>query len=241
MNRKITGLLTAGVLALAGTLILVGYVNAAEARALSGEELVDVLVATEEIKAGTKAEDLAGSVTTEQVPAKVRAEQAVTDLDDLEGKVVTVDLLPGEQLLEGRFGEVAVGGRTLVPDGLLEVTISLDPQRAVGGQIAPGDTVAVLASFGDLGDGQPASHLILHKVVVAAVQVDPSQTVAKDGAEESVQRAPSGNLLVTLALDAPSVERVVFAAEHGTIWLSAEPAEAPVAGTQIVTKAKVFG
>ena len=37
--------------------------------------------------------------------------------------------------------------------------------------------------------------------------------------------APTDSLLVTLALDAPSVEKVVYAAEFGTVWLSNEPDE----------------
>jgi len=51
--------------------------------------------------------------------------------------------------------------------------------------------------------------------------------------------APSGQLLVTLALDAPSVERVVFAAERGSIWLSLEPDNAGSTGDKVVTRSNV--
>ncbi|MGH9188690.1 MAG: hypothetical protein ACRD0Q_01435, partial [Acidimicrobiales bacterium] len=47
--------------------------------------------------------------------------------------------------------------------------------------------------------------------------------------------APEDVLLVTLALDGPAAERVVFAAEHGTVWLSYEPLGADEGGTKIIT------
>lgn len=242
MNRKLTGLAIAGVSALVGTLLLVGYVRSAEARALSGEELVDVLVVTEAIAAGTPAEEIAGNVVTEQVPAKVRADGAITDLDDLDGKVATVDLLPGEQLVVERFA--AEAARVGVPDGLLEVTVRLDPERAVGGTIRAGDKVAVFSSFdpfeidasgtGAGGEGPKktpnTTHLILHKVIVTNVQTATPVTQPKDegdGDGDPFALAPTGNLLVTLALDADDAQRVLFTAEHGMLWLSAEPSGAP--------------
>ena len=53
-------------------------------------------------------------------------------------------------------------------------------------------------------------------------------------------KAPTGQFLVTLALDAPSAERLVFAAEHGTIWLSLEPSDAPDGATKIVTGENIY-
>jgi pilus assembly protein CpaB len=240
MNRRLTGLVAAIVLALVGTMILVGYVRSAEARALEGEELVNVLVVTDAIDAGTKAEDITASVRTEQVPAKIRAAKAITSLDDIEGLVAAVDLVPGEQVLADRFTETVSRARTGVPSGLLEVSIALDPERAVGGRVAPGDTVAVIASFDDMGGGNPATHLMLHKVLVTNVQITATDTDDDDEAEDDGTVAPTGSLLVTLGVDAASVEKIVFAAEHGNVWLSAEPVEAPTEGTRILTKASVF-
>lgn len=223
MTRRLPGLAAAGVLALVGTLILIGYVRSAEARALSGEELVPVLVVAEAIPAGSPATDIADSVRTERVPEKVRASSAVTDLEDLDGLVTTVDLLPGEQVVAERFAETAA--RSGVPTGLLEVTVSLDPERAVGGRLSPGDTVGLLASFDGDDKKADATSMFLHKVLVTAVQLDPN--AVKPTGEDDGDVAPAGKLLVTLALDAASVERVVYAAEHGRLWLSAEPVDAP--------------
>jgi pilus assembly protein CpaB len=249
MNRKLTALLAAIVCALVGTLMLVGYVRTAEARALEGEELVDVLVVTDTIAAGTPADEIGSKIETEQVPAKVRADGAVTDIDDIEGLVASVALLPGEQLVAERFA--APTARPGVPEGMLEVTVRLDPERAVGGQIVAGDTVAVLASFDPFdvdtaGDGADtktpnSTGLILHKVVVTKVQLTEDRLRKDDEEEDEVtDAAPAGNILVTLAMNADAVQRVVFAAEHGFIWLSAEPSDASEASLPIVTLAGMY-
>ena len=236
MHRRLTGLAAAAVCALIGTLILIGYVRSAEARALSGEETVDVLVVTEPIDAGTPVADLAKSVEATEIPEKVRAEGAVTDLSELEGLVTRVDLVPGEQVVRERFGESTRSG---APEGLLEVTVALEAERALGGRLAPGDLVGVTASFEKDEDGPDVSRMILHKVLVTSVMHDAtavtSQSTETDE-EDAVEFAPSGRLMVTLALDAASVDKVVFAAEHGFIWLSAEPAGAPSTENPVLTR-----
>jgi pilus assembly protein CpaB len=148
--RRIIGTLFAVALAIAGTLLLVGYVRGAEERALAGEELVPVVVADAPIEQGSGSEALATAVRIEQVPAKVRADDAVAELADLEGMAAAVDLMPGEQLLMSRFVEpetLETHRRVEVPPDLLEITVSLMPERAVGGRLEAGDLVAVFASF----------------------------------------------------------------------------------------------
>jgi pilus assembly protein CpaB len=178
----------------------------------------------------------------------------VRNVGELSGRVAAVDLVPGEQLVSSRWVAPEAVGRAGVPEGLLEVTVSLDPERALGGQLRSGDSVAVLASFKVEEGSVPAaaggegaknlSHIILHKVRVTAVQIE--RTVSgltrkqSNDDKDAPAVAPSGKLLITLALDGASVERVVFAAEHGTVWLSAEPATAPEGGTKIVTPSNVY-
>jgi pilus assembly protein CpaB len=239
MTRKPVALLAAVALALVGTLLLVTYVRAAEDRAVAGEALVPVLVLTEDVEAGTPSADLAGKFTTEKVPAKVKAEGAVASLADLSGTVAAVDLVEGEQLVGTRFAAIAESGRAPAPAGLLEVTVPLEPHRALGGQLAAGQKVAVVISLDELNGG-PATHLRLHKVTVTSVQNSQVEDVATDDDSESDTVAPAGNLLVTLAVDAASVEKVVFAAEYGHLWLAAEPDAANEAGTGIQSKESVL-
>jgi pilus assembly protein CpaB len=241
MNRRIIGIVAAVLLAAVGTLVLVAFVKGAENRALAGEQTVDVLVVTEAVSRETPAADLAAMVTTEQVPAKVRAEGSVDDLDDLEGRVAAVDLMPGEQLVASRFvtpAQLSEQSEVEVPEGMQEVTISLEPQRAVGGQIAPGDTVGLLTSLRPEDEGAPdVTKMILQKVLVTNVQVEQLPAQAAEGDEGTETQgpalAPTGNLLITFAVDVPKVERIVFSAEFGTIWLTNQPDSTDENGSEI--------
>ena len=220
-NKKLNGIVAAAVLAVIGTFLLVGYVSSAEARATKGEKLVPVLVVSEPIRAGTDVDDVEGAVAIEQVPSKVRADGAVDSLDgleDLDGMVTAVALVPGEQVLADRFVEPAVQARGNVPEGLYEVTLSLEPQRALGGRIEPGQKVGVVASFQEADKG--ATKLLLDSILVTGVQAEEPPA---DEEDEEVGSVPEGSLLVTLAVSARDLEQVVGASEHGTVWLSSSP------------------
>lgn len=245
MNRKLTGIVAAVALAAIGTAGLVVYVQSIEARALAGEQAVEVLVAAQAIPRGTSASDVAQMVRTEQVPAKVRANGALTDLDGVEGRVTSVAFLEGEQLTTARFIDPLQVGEVDVPGDLQQVTVQLSLDRAIGGRVAAGDTVGVVASFSDMAEGEDGgggatSHMILHKVLVT--RVASGDGVAPDPEDEGGNgpTAPGGTLLITLALEAPDVERVVFAAEHGSLWLSADPDDASESGTSIKTKESIY-
>lgn len=261
--RRVLGVVSAVVLAAVGTVLLVSYVRGAEARALAGEEVVEVLVATTDVPRGTDAAELADLVTTEQVPVKVRARGGVDELSDVEGKVTAVDLVAGEQLVADRFvtsEDLAEQTRVAVPEGLQEITLSLAPQRAMGGKVAPGDTVGLFASFeleDEREDGQIAAEtreeyrqrlgdtakMILHKLLVTNVQWEQVPATPAEGEETSggaIELAPTGNLLVTVAVDVSQAERTVFTAEHGLIWLSAEPETASEAGSRLRTPGNIY-
>ncbi len=232
MRNKLVGIAASVAMALIGTALLVFYVRGADDRASSTENKVQVLVVDEAIPRGTKAEDLAGKVRVQEVPPTLAAAGALTSMSSLAGQVNLVDLGKGDQLVPSRFGPPAVTDAPGVPAGKLQVTVPVDPVRAVGGQIRAGDTVGIVASF----DDPQTSRMILSKVKVTGVRTAEGVNVKS----EAQGTAPSSTLLhVTLALDAAQVERVVFAAEYGHLWFSAEPENAPATPTKVQTKASV--
>lgn len=281
--RRIIAIVVALVLAGAGTFFLVRYIQGAEARALEGEVLVEVLVADQPIAAGTASEELTNLVRLEQVPTKVVVAGAVADLAPLADKVTAIALLPGEQLTVDRFMDLAayqetIGGRAAVevPADQLQVTISLSPDRVVGGELRPGDIVAVFASFDPLplntveptgldpneipvlipddGTGEEetstgaqtpnSTKIILHQVLVTNLQAEElPRTVTEEEAEAAAgapNLAPTGNLLVTLALSPTDAERLVFTAEHGLIWLALEGDEVDTSDTPVQTRITIY-
>ena len=239
MNRRIVAAVVAGILALLGAVILVGYVNGAEERALADLDPVAVLVVTAPITQGTPAEEIAASVATNQLPVTAVGPGAVADLARLSGLVAITDLEPGEQVLAGRFAspqELVKFGGIPVPEGVHQVTIPLDSPRVVGGTVTPGDLVGVFVS---LSDGR--THLILHKILVLRVEGGKTPAAAEGAAADPDAAAKSSEgTTVTLALNAPDAEKVVFGTEHGTVWLSLVDPTTPEGGTRIVDPGNIY-
>lgn len=217
MRTRIIAVAIAAVLAVAGAVTLVVAVRSADQRATEGAELVAVYVVTTEVAAGTGADHLGGNVESQDIPRAYVAADAVTDLDDLNGLVAAVSLQPGEQLLESRFQSpeelASSGAHADVPDGLQEVAIAVDLQRIAGGSVGPGDKVGVFVSFDKDADTNATTRLLLDQVLVTSV----ASTVA-----QSDETQAQGLVLVTLALSATDAASVVYAAEFGHIWMSAQ-------------------
>ena len=247
MRRRLLAACAALVLLVVGTAVLVAYVHGADARAFAGAQPVQVLVVDQPIPAGTTADQLPELVRTEVLPAKAALAGRVTDVAALAGEVATVDLQPGEQLLRSRFArpdDLQAAGTVAVPEGLQEVSVLLEPQRAVGGRLAAGDTVGIFVSL-TLPDGTTASHAVLHDVLVTQVQgaptpVDPAAAGEPETASSGAP-APSSSLMVTLAVTAAQAEKVVFGVEHATLWFSLEPDGADLRGTAPVTGDTIYG
>jgi pilus assembly protein CpaB len=264
VKKKRASLIGAVLLVALGTFALVKYVSTAEDRALAGEELVDVLVLDAAVPAGTAANELQQYLRVESVPVKVQTGGALASLSEADGMVTAVDLVEGEQLTVSRLVDATEfnalqarvgrgGGSVAVPEGLLEITIPLDPIRAVGGTVRPGDLVGMIASFDQFGgaetgpDGQPVagenvSGFLLHKLLVTNVQGAPvPEAEVQAASTENRAPTPVGQLYVTLAVDAAAAERVVYASKNGDIWLAIEPADADESGTSVQTADRIFG
>lgn len=243
MNKKVVGVIAAAVMAVIGTVILVVFVRGAEDRALEGEELVTVLVTEQQIPAGTPAAQMVELVTTEQIPAKIAPEGVVSDLVQVQGLVNSVDFLAGETLLAGRFVEPenfnARRGSVEVPEGLLEVTLAMSQEQFVGGIPTPGDKIALIVN-GDRVDfipqntdplaqstdpddptvvdtGLTLTKIILQQALVTNVQGNPLPEAPVSGNAEDRVAPASGSILVTLALDGPDTERLLYVRNSQTL------------------------
>lgn len=258
MKRRRVGLIAAVMLVALGTMALVRYVQSAESRALAGEQLVDVLVVRSDVPAGTSATELQQYLTIESVPVKVQAAGALASIGEADGLVTSVDLVRGEQLTAARLVDATEynalqarigrgGGTVSVPEGLLEITIQLDPIRTVGGTVRPGDLVGVIASFGGLEVADPAvagkqtSGFLMHKVLVTNVQGAPVADATRQATAAERTPVPAGALLVTLAVEGADAQRLVYASSYGDVWLAIEPVDADEAGTGVQTADGIYG
>ena len=235
MRIRIIGAVVALILAVTGAVVLFLYVRGADQRAFAGAELVQVFVVTEEIPAGSDATVVADRIEIDELPAVAVLDGSVTDLDQIAELVATIDLLPGEQLVLARFADpdfLAAQGDVPVPDGLQEVTVALPVQRVVGGAVTPGSEVGLLVSIGRDGG---TTQFVFNRVLVTRVQGGTSYV----GSDDDESSAPVTAIMVTFALSATDVEKVVWAAElqedgAAGIWLTLQPEGAGIDGSRPV-------
>ncbi|SDD87600.1 Flp pilus assembly protein CpaB [Auraticoccus monumenti] len=242
MRRRVVAAVVAVLLAAVGGVLVLAYASTADQRALAGMQTVDVLVTTATVPQDTAAEDLRDLVRLQQLPAMAVPDGALSTLAEVQGLVTSTELQPGEQVLAARFADPAAQAQQSeveVPQGLQQVSVLLDPQRVVGGEVAPGDLVGVLISL----DEPARTHLALQEVLVTRVQggyAPPADGEAEEAAAEDAAPLPESSLLVTLAVDGGQTERLVFGAEHGTVWLSLQDEDVDQSDTDVITDEEVY-
>lgn len=241
--RRLIAAIAAVLLAGVGAVLLLSYVGKADLRAMAGMETVKVLVVEKRVLEGTPAEKLSGLVTVKTLPVKAVASGTLSNLDPIRGRVATTDLQPGEQLLASRFIDPALlvdPNEVKIPKGMQQVSIALESQRVLGGELTPGTSVGVFISLAKEDERPAQTHLVLNKVLVSKVQRAATSAQQQEGGAPNSAGLQEGTLMVTLAMTAPNAEKIVFGAEHGKIWLSLEPANAALGGTRVVTEKSVY-
>jgi len=246
MKSRLIGAALALLIALGGAVVLVGYVDGADARAADGAAFVPSFVVTTEIPAGTSGDALGELVAGKQIPKLAAVPGRVSDLADLTGLVTDVALMPGEQLLTSRFidpASLSDADGVPVPDGMQAVTVALPVQNVVGGEVTAGDTVGVFISATvKRGDQDlPVTRQAFHKVLVLKVQPGTSVTPGASATDApEVSADPVATLMVTLARSTADVETLVWGQQFGSLWLTLEPEQADETGSRSVDGSVVF-
>ena len=243
MKTRLLGGIAALVLAVVGSLLLVSYVQGAEARAQKDLAPAEVLVVNDQVPEGAKLDQVKTATQLKTLPATSVPNGALKSLDGLDGKVTSVALMPGEVLLGSRLVDpdsLAAPGSVPVPEGMQEVSVQLDAQRVVGGRLAAGDTVGVVILAESASD--PTARQVFHKVLVTSVQRAPAKasTTTQDPAAQANTQLPNGAFIVTFARSDVDAAKIVFAAKYGDLWLTKEPATAKVNAPVNVKKAELF-
>jgi len=235
MKRRIIAAVAAVVMAAAGAVSLYSYVSRADARAMASLESVQVLVVAKPILKGTAADQLTTEVVSTTLPKVAVVPTAVSSMADLGSMVATVDLQPGEQVIGSKFADrasLADAQAAPVPPGLQEVSLRLDSQRALGGNVTPGDTVAVILTV------EKKTHLALNNILVSRVQGGLAPVPSDAETADEPAPLPDGSVMVTLAVTPKQAEQIVSATENGSVWLALEPTTVPP-DASIVTEASV--
>ncbi len=136
-----------GIAAVIGVMI---YINNVKASIIKEEELISVVVASQDIPKEMKVSEMLDRkfVETKEIPRKYLVDGALESLDNFKEYIAKIEIKKGEQLTSEKLGKieelhVAFG----VPEGYVAVSIPYDEIRGVSGLINVGDKVNVIATF----------------------------------------------------------------------------------------------
>lgn len=149
MARRSVLLLVAALIALAGTAMIVLYVQGIDARATKDQELVEVLVATETIDTGEAVSDAqeAGKIEKSEVRRADLVDGGLSSTSSISDLVAIGTIYPGEQLIAKKFGSLGdTQGGLVIPDDKMAVSVELTDFERVAGFVNPGNEVAVFGT-----------------------------------------------------------------------------------------------
>lgn len=228
MDRRRLLLMLAVFVAIIGTALVFLYVRGADNRAQKQYDSVSVLKATADIAAGTKYDDAlaAGQITTSSVPQNQLNAGAVSSPDQLKGKIVSVPIFAGQQIIPSQFGNSvqSVASALPIPKGMIAISVNLtDPDR-VAGNIQNGSQVAIFVT-GELtnatagtgaaatGSGIQSTRLLLPKVTVLNIgsPVTTTSTTTDQKGNQTTEQLP--RTLLTIAVTQQEAQKVIVASK----------------------------
>ncbi|MEZ5343266.1 MAG: hypothetical protein R2706_18045 [Acidimicrobiales bacterium] len=87
----------------------------------------------------------------------------------------------------------------------------------------------------DSGSTPSATHLIFANVLVTNVQFEQDAVAIETDENDPLVKAPTSQLLVTIAVSPVDAERIVFATTFGYLWFGTEGSAVTADGTSIQT------
>ncbi|MEO7993340.1 MAG: Flp pilus assembly protein CpaB [bacterium] len=238
-NKK--PLIVAMGLGLLAVLLVFSYIQQIKKEATPNVvEYGKVVVAKTQIAPRTKVKEL--MIEEVEMPVDAIHPDAITELDEVLGKVSSQVIFEGEQILNAKFTD-ETDMRDLafiIDEGKRGVTIAVSDVKGIGYNLQPGDHVDVIGTFPEDISGVDASYTLLSNVPIRAID-----TVTEAGTPNPDGSAAGDNFKnVTLELTPQDAERLVLADEKGSIRLTLRhPDEiySPVSdGTPITQLVKVF-
>lgn len=226
------------------------YVQGINARAAEGQELVEVLTASELIEAGESMEaaQASGKVTIAEVARAATLDGSMSSGKSLAGQVAIGTIYPGEQIIAQKFGDPGSQETLTIPDDKLAISVELTDPARVAGFVNPGSEVAIFAS-GDpeiiKADGStqqlaPYTRLLLPKVEVIGVgttTVQTKTTTTEDG-EETTEEIP--RTILTVAVDQEEAEKVIYGSRNGDLSFALLSEKSKVTDNEGVTAADIM-
>ena len=228
MARRSVLLLVAALIALAGTAMIVLYVQGIDARATKDQELVEVLVATETIDIGESVAEAqeAGKIDQAEVRRADLVDGSLSSTTSIADDVAIGTIFPGEQLIAKKFGTLGDTQSLVIPEDMMAVSVELTDFERVAGFVNPGNEVAVFATVLDpiriLPDNKEQklgsyTRIVLTRNLVLGVgttSVTSRTTQDEEGAATTEEVAKT---ILTIAVTQEQAEKLVQADRTGEL------------------------
>lgn len=173
------------------------------------ENGVPVVVAALQIPFGKKVE--ASDLKVATMPKSMVPSSALTEAEEIEGRVATTTIYPGEMILKEKVAAFGGGSAlsAVIAPNKRAVTVRVNDVIGVAGFLMPGNRVDIVAAKRD-GNRNYESRTLLENVKVLAVD----QTASPEKDKPVIVRA------VTLELSSDEAEELVKATQEGMIQLA---------------------
>lgn len=239
MGRRQNVLVLAGIAAFVIGMALVFVVLRDDDSAGSntgGSDTVDVLVAKEDIAAGTKGDDALNKVQVKRVSLNNRQGDALTAPSELSNRLFNATFKAGEQIRDLGLTTRSLVTQVTPPEGKEAVSVTMPYVAGGAGYIAAGDLINVYQVIpGPVKDlegvaldySTPRTDLLLTNVSVLAVsyQAGPlgstsaAASTANSNAVSRTETASPASITVVLALDTLDAEKVIFGSTANANYL----------------------
>lgn len=224
--RRLNITVIAGILAaILGVAIVITYGHSVDKRVADGQATIGVLVATDEIAAGSSASALTTKVEVKQVPrAYVGVDALPANALTLlpKGSVLRVPVAKGTQLTKSSFttpGAVGSVAGALAPsvgkDGIV-VKVGMVPGAAH--YVTPGTVVDLYVTYKSV-KADPNAYIttpVVTKLFASSVKV---LSITPNGTASNAAVAPTDDVLLVLEADPNLAQRIINAQAVGDLYV----------------------
>ena len=218
MTRRTTLLISAVVIAALGAILVFAFASNAKEAAFAGAEPVKVLVATEDIPAGTSGSQVGESTELTSLPDASVPDDALSDLTSVESLLTSAPVYKGQVLIPSQFAGADNTTAFTRPAGTVARSVELEAPQRVADFVTPGSEVAIYAvvktsEFSGEDEGT-VSNLLLPRVKVVAVA---QSTLARTETEEDSEDEDVSKAVLTVAVDNEQAKRLALAYSAGEL------------------------
>ncbi len=247
-QKRLSWLLFAGsvMLALLTALVVQGQINAVVQKQRQGIHEVPVVMATKDMVAGAHIN--ATMVTVTFVPALGKESGALVNLQGVLGKIANQPIYRGQQIVAPMLTSTSSSPRLSdhVPPGLLAMSVVYNVVNDAGGDILPGDHVAILAV---LSKEYTGTHSDAARIIAQNIQVLSAPTLATTGQTQANVPSPNAtssianSATVVLAVTPQVAQQIGFVNAYGELDLLLQSASNrnALATSPVVTDSTVLG